>query len=94
MQKDQALGLIALSDACRRLLIKVNSRLMQTISSTQRRRGVSKNARLFNETQRLLKETEQRNAELAVINSVQGLGLLLAKLEMQAIYDQVETRSA
>ena len=29
------------------------------------------NARLFDETNRLLKETEQRNAELAVINSVQ-----------------------
>jgi GAF domain-containing protein len=29
------------------------------------------NARLFNETTRLLAETEQRNAELAVINSVQ-----------------------
>ena len=29
------------------------------------------NARLFDETQRLLKETEQRAAELAVINSVQ-----------------------
>ena len=29
------------------------------------------NATLFDETNRLLKETEQRNAELAVINSVQ-----------------------
>ena len=29
------------------------------------------NARLFDETQRLLQETEQRNAELAVINSIQ-----------------------
>ena len=28
-------------------------------------------ARLFDETQRLLKETEQRNAEMAVINSIQ-----------------------
>ncbi|MDQ2917430.1 MAG: GAF domain-containing protein, partial [Pseudomonadota bacterium] len=45
------------------------------------------NARLFDETQRLLKETEQRNAELAIINSVQeGLA---SKLEMQAIYDLV-----
>ncbi|HLO13445.1 MAG TPA: GAF domain-containing protein, partial [Anaerolineales bacterium] len=45
------------------------------------------NARLFDETQRLLKETEQRNAELAIINSVQeGLS---SKLEMQAIYDLV-----
>jgi GAF domain-containing protein/CheY-like chemotaxis protein len=45
------------------------------------------NARLFDETQRLLKETEQRAAELSIINSVQqGLA---SKLEMQAIYDLV-----
>src|SRR5262249_21979868 len=45
------------------------------------------NARLFDETQRLLKETEQRAAELAIINSVQeGMS---AKLEMQAIYELV-----
>ncbi|MCA1554598.1 MAG: GAF domain-containing protein, partial [Chloroflexi bacterium] len=45
------------------------------------------NVRLFNETTRLLKETEQRAAELAIINSVQqGLA---SKLDMQAIYDLV-----
>ena len=45
------------------------------------------NARLFDETQRLLKESEQRAAELAIINSVQqGLA---SKLDMQAIYDLV-----
>ena len=45
------------------------------------------NARLFDETQRLLKETEQRAAELAIINSVQeGLA---SRLDMQAIYDLV-----
>ena len=43
------------------------------------------NARLFDETQRLLKDTDERAAELAIINSVQeGLA---SKLEMQAIYD-------
>ena len=45
------------------------------------------NVRLFTETQRLLKETEQRNAELAIINSVQDG--LASKLEVQAIYDLV-----
>jgi PAS domain S-box-containing protein len=45
------------------------------------------NVRLFNETQRLLKESEQRAAELQIINSVQeGLA---SKLEMQAIYDLI-----
>ncbi|MGE5107046.1 MAG: GAF domain-containing protein, partial [Sphingobacteriales bacterium] len=44
-------------------------------------------ARLFDETNRLLKETEQRTAELAIINSVQeGLA---SKLEIQSIYDLV-----
>ena len=44
-------------------------------------------ARLFDETQRLLKETEQRNAELAVIASVQqGIS---AELDLQAIIDLV-----
>ncbi|MDL1912496.1 GAF domain-containing protein [Chloroflexi bacterium CFX6] len=45
------------------------------------------NARLFDETQRLLQETEQRNAELAVINSIQAG--LSSKLDMQAIYDLI-----
>ena len=45
------------------------------------------NVRLFTETQRLLKETEQRNAELAIVNSVQAA--LAAKLDMQGIYDAV-----
>jgi GAF domain-containing protein len=45
------------------------------------------NARLFKETNRLLAETEQRAAELAVINSVQeGLA---AELDVQAIYNLV-----
>ena len=45
------------------------------------------NARLFNETTRLLKETEQRNAELAVINSVQES--LVAQMDMKSIYELV-----
>ncbi len=45
------------------------------------------NAKLFGETQRLLLETESRNAELGVINAVQEG--LVAELEMQAIYDLV-----
>ncbi len=60
-------------------------RLLSTLASSM---GVAlENARLFDETQRLLKETEQRAAELAIINSVQeGLA---SKLDMQAIYDLV-----
>jgi GAF domain-containing protein len=45
------------------------------------------NARLFDETNRLLKETEQRTAELSVINSVQeGLA---KELDIQSIYELV-----
>src|SRR6185369_865445 len=45
------------------------------------------NVRLFDETKRLLAETDARAAELAIINSVQqGLA---EKLDMQAMYDLV-----
>ena len=55
-------------------------RLLTTVAASM---GVAlENARLFDETQRLLKETEQRNAELAVINSIQeGMA---AELDFQA----------
>ena len=60
-------------------------RLLQTLANSMS--IALENARLFDETQRLLKETEERNAELAVITSVQqGLA---SKLEMQAIYDLI-----
>ena len=44
-------------------------RLLQTLANSMS--VALENARLFDETQRLLKETEQRGAELAIINSVQ-----------------------
>ena len=64
---------------------EADERLLSTLASSM---GVAlENARLFDETKRLLEETEQRNAELAIINSVQqGLA---EKLDMQAMYDLV-----
>ena len=60
-------------------------RLLETLASSMS--VALENARLFDETQRLLKETEERNAELAVITSVQqGLA---SKLEFQSIIDLV-----
>ncbi len=61
------------------------ARLLTTVAASL---GVAlENARLFDETQRLLKETEQRNAELAVITSIQqSVG---AALGFQAIVDVV-----
>jgi signal transduction histidine kinase/DNA-binding response OmpR family regulator/putative methionine-R-sulfoxide reductase with GAF domain len=48
------------------------------------------NARLFDETQRLLKESEQRAAELAIINSIQqGLA---SEMDFQGIVDLVGDR--
>jgi GAF domain-containing protein/CheY-like chemotaxis protein/tetratricopeptide (TPR) repeat protein len=60
-------------------------RLLTTIAASL---GTAlENARLYNETQRLLEETKQRNSELAIINSIQqGLA---AELDFQAIVDLV-----
>ena len=50
------------------------------------------NARLFDETQRLLAETNERAAELAIINSVQQS--LAAKLDMESMYELVGEKIA
>ena len=60
-------------------------RLLETLAASMS--VALQNAHLFHETQRLLKETEQRAAELAVINSIQqGMA---AELDFQAIIDLV-----
>ena len=84
--EDKVKGIISIQDLEREnAFIPSDVRLLQTLANSMS--VALENARLFDETQRLLKETEQRNAELAVINSVQeGLA---SKLDMQAIYDQV-----
>ena len=60
-------------------------RVLSTLASSM---GVAlENARLFDETKRLLTETNERAAELALINDVQrGLA---EKLDIQAMYDLV-----
>ncbi len=83
---DQARGLINLIDMERENAFSDSDvRLLQTLANSMS--VALENARLFDETQRLLKETEQRNAELAIINSVQQA--LAAELNMQGIYDAV-----
>ncbi len=60
-------------------------RVLQTVAASL---GLAlQNARLFDETQRLLKETEARNAELAVINSIQQG--ITGSLDFQGIVDLV-----
>ena len=68
---DRVLGSLQLENHDREFAFGESEvRLLQTVAASM---GVAlENARLFDETQRLLKETEQRNAELAIINSVQA----------------------
>ena len=79
-------GLIALSDMEHEHAFgEADVRLLQTLAGSMA--VALENARLFDETQRLLKETERRNAELAVINSIQqGVS---AELDFQAIVELV-----
>ena len=83
---DRVLGAIILGDYERENAFGESEvRLLQTVAASM---GVAlENARLFDETQRLFKESEQRAAELAIINSVQQA--LAAELNMQGIYDAV-----
>ncbi len=82
---EQVLGLVALADARVDAFNESHLRLLQTLSANM---GVAlENARLFDETQRLLKETEQRNGELAIINHVQQE--LVSKLDLPAIYELI-----
>ncbi|MCB0832013.1 MAG: GAF domain-containing protein, partial [Bacteroidetes bacterium] len=83
---DQARGLISLNDMeNEHAFSESDVRLLQTLANSMS--IALENARLFDETQRLLKVTEERNAELAIINSVQAG--LVSKLDMQAIYELV-----
>jgi GAF domain-containing protein len=88
---NQARGMLVLMDAQREhAFTKSDVQLLETVASSLS--VALENARLFKETQRLLKETEQRNAELAVINRVQeGLA---AKLEFQSVIDLVGDKVA
>jgi PAS domain S-box-containing protein len=81
----QVSGVIALEDPRDHAFNESNRRLLETLANSMS--VALENARLFDETQRLLKETEQRNAELAIINSVQAA--LAAELSIQGIYDTV-----
>ena len=83
---EQVRGVISLQNVEREnAFTEADLRLLETLANSMS--VALENARLFDETQRLLKETEQRAAELAIINSVQeGLA---SKLEMEAIYELV-----
>ena len=77
--------MIALESLEQHAFDEADVRLLTTLATSM---GVAlENARLFDETKRLLTETNERAAELAIINGVQhGLA---EKLDMQAMYDLV-----
>jgi K+-sensing histidine kinase KdpD len=83
---DRVVGSIVIEDYEKEYAFgEAEVRLLTTVAASM---GVAlENARLFEQTQHLLKVTEQRAAELAIINSVQAG--LASKLDMQAIYDLV-----
>jgi GAF domain-containing protein/DNA-binding response OmpR family regulator len=82
---DQIRGMINLTSMEENSFSKNDVRLLQTLANSMS--VALESARLFDETQRLLEETEARNAELAVINSV--LVGLASQLELQEIYTLV-----
>ena len=85
---ERVIGLIDLESTEQNVFSASDERLLVTIAASM---GVAlENARLFGETKRLLAETDERAAELALINDVQrGLA---ERLDMQAMYDLVGDR--
>ncbi len=89
MVGNNALGMVSISNYERENAFSDSEvRLLQTLVSAMS--VALENARLFDETNRLLKETEQKTAELAVINSIQDG--LVREMNVQSIYDFVGNR--
>jgi signal transduction histidine kinase/DNA-binding response OmpR family regulator/putative methionine-R-sulfoxide reductase with GAF domain/tetratricopeptide (TPR) repeat protein len=85
LRGDRVEGMIQVSDPRQSFYGPEHVRVLETLAGAMS--VAIENARLFDETQRLLKETEQRNAELAVINGVQqGIA---GSLDFQSIVDLV-----
>ncbi len=82
---DEAIGVVVFSEPRQNAFSAADERLVATVASSM---GVAlENARLFDETKRLLAETDERAAELVIINKI---GLALAQqLDFQAIVDLV-----
>ncbi|TME80059.1 MAG: GAF domain-containing protein, partial [Chloroflexi bacterium] len=88
---DNVLGVISLQNIDREHAFSDSDmRLLTTLAGSLS--VALDNARLFDETKRLLAETDERAAELAVVNSVQrGLA---EQLDIQAMYDLVGDKIA
>ena len=89
MVSNKPLGMVSMSNYEKENAFSDSDlRLLQTVVSAMS--VALENARLFDETTRLLKETEQRTAELGVINNVQEG--LVKEMNMQSIYELVGDR--
>ena len=89
MVSQKPLGLVGISNYEKENAFSdSDAKLLQTVVSAMS--VALENARLFDETTRLLKETEQRTSELGVINSVQEG--LVREMNMGAIYELVGNR--
>ena len=88
---DEARGVISLQNLDREdAFTEQDVRLLSTLAASLS--VALENARLFDETRRLLGETDRRAAELAIVNSVQqGLA---AELDVQAMYELVGERAS
>jgi GAF domain-containing protein/DNA-binding response OmpR family regulator len=85
---DRVIGLVALESERPHAFSQADQRLLATLATSM---GVAlENARLFGETRRLLAETDQRAAELAVVNEIGQA--LAAQLEFDAIVELVGER--
>ncbi|MGD2048789.1 MAG: GAF domain-containing protein, partial [Chloroflexota bacterium] len=84
--RDQTTGYVSLQNVNREKAFgESDVRLLTTLANSMS--VALENVRLANETHRLLDENQQRNNELAVINTIQQA--LAAELNMEAIYDLV-----
>ena len=85
MVGDQVLGVVDVQSYKAGAFNEANLRILQILSANMG--AAIQNARLFDETQRLLKETEQQNSDLSALNSVQQA--LVSNLDIKSIYQAV-----
>ncbi|MEI7990763.1 MAG: GAF domain-containing protein, partial [Chloroflexota bacterium] len=86
ISNDRVIGIVGLENYEREYAFsEADVRLLNTVTASLG--AALENAYLFSETERLLKATEQSNAELAIINSLQEG--LVSKLDVQAIYELI-----
>jgi PAS domain S-box-containing protein len=82
---DRVIGVFSVEDPRPNLFTEAAVRLLSTLAANL---GVAlEKARLFDETQRLLKETDQRAAELATVNTVSSA--LISELDINALINLV-----